>query len=171
MRLKEAYATEAHNMNTNLEQHRMALQEHRQENSILKDILASRRIPFENELESRKASANMQARRGSNSGGPSPGSQRMAVYQTVIPAPSSTAGYSTRPEQAYVNGRSGSHPASHSGSTPGASHHSGATHHNHSAAASPLIPEYAIKRETDAIADMPGVFEQDPQLGVEFILA
>jgi hypothetical protein len=148
-------------MNKNLEQHKMALHEYRQENSILRNILISRGIPFENELETRMASANMQSRSASNSDGPSSISPS-APYKTVIPTPMSTTDYAVMPEKTYANGESSSM----------AGPLSGATHYSRSGGpTSPLILEHAIKQEMEPISDMPGIFEKDPQLGIEFILS
>ena len=148
-------------MNKKFEQQKMALHEYQQENSILRNILISRGIPFENELETRTASANMQSRSASNSVGPSSMSPS-APYQTVIPAPMSTTDYAMMPERTYANGKSSSM----------AGPPSGATHHSQSGGpTSPLILEHSIKQEMEPVSDMPGIFETDPQLGIEFILS
>lgn len=64
-------------------------------------------------------------------------------------------------ESAYGNGRAGSV----SGTSQGA-----ATHHSHSPAG-PDIMEQSIKQEPGIVMAMPGIFEKEPQLGIDFILA
>lgn len=56
----------------------------------------------------------------------------------------------------------------------GLSHGSGhPSQHTHYAqqAEQPGMMEQVIKREDSGVADLPGVFEQDPQLSIDFILA
>ena len=146
-------------MNTSLEQHRVALREHQEENAFLKEILASRGISYQAELEKRNAG---KSRNPSFSSGTA--MQQPGLYNTMSPARSSTSGYSpqpTLPDRSYGAGRMGSLPG---GSA------SGGTQHSYSSA-DPGVLEQAIKHESPGVTDMPGIFETDPQLQVEFILA
>src|SRR3954454_21230077 len=52
-RLREGYTSDVAQMNTTLEQHRMMLREHQEENAFLKEILMSRGISYQSELEKR----------------------------------------------------------------------------------------------------------------------
>jgi hypothetical protein len=146
------------------------MEDQQREILAFREILASRGIPFENELENRKAVIAMRPKREEPSLSPpsvstlSPTSMggRPLGYQQVMPGPPSTStGYSP---QTYINGG----PLSASGHSPGT------THHSHSPQG-PEIQEMApIKQESGAIPDMPrpgrGIFEREPQLGVDFIL-
>ena len=149
-------------MNNTIGQYQMLLHQQQHENQVLKDILMARGIPFENDLENRKTATSMQQRRPSGSVGPSPVAPRPAAFQNVIPAASPASGYHTIRGDPCMNGKSGSMTGSASGRT----------NHTHSTApTSPLILEQAIKQEYNPISDMPGIFEKDPQLGIEFILS
>ena len=71
--------------------------------------------------------------------------------------PGSTAsGYSPQP---YLS----SAPLSNSGHSPGTTHYA-------SSPAGPEIQEFFIKQEEGTVPDMPGIFEKEPQLGIDFIL-
>lgn len=157
-RLRETYARDTNIFNSSLEQHKMALQEQRQENDILRHILAGHGVPFENDLANRKSQMGIQSRR-TPPAHQSPPSNKY-TYQNVTPAPASSTGY-TALESAYGNGRAGSV----SGTSQG-----GATYHSHSPAG-PEIMEQSIKQEPGTVMSMPGIFEQEPQLGIDFILA
>ena len=158
-RLREGYTSDVATMNTSLEQHRVALREHQEENAFLKEILASRGISYQAELEKRNAG---KSRNPSLSSGTT--MQQPGLYNTMSSARSSTSGYSpqpTLPDRSYGAGRLGSLSG---GST------SGGTQHSYSSA-DPGVFEQAIKHESSVVPEMPGIFETDPQLQVEFILA
>ena len=131
----------------------------------MREILVSRGIAFENELENRKAIMSRAPKRENNSmtppsirtlSTPSIGN-RSAGYGTVVRAPgSATSVYSP---QAYLSNAS----KVASGNSPGATHYTGSPQ-------GPEIQEFAIKQEEGAVPDMPGIFEQEPQLGIDFIL-
>lgn len=160
-RLRERYAGDTVMMKNTLEQHRNALADQQTENMILKDILASRGIGFQTELESRKAVMMMQPRSGSfgqsNSGSRS-GSYGQ-ISPTVLPASGRSPHSASGPK--YSNGRL---PSTSETSTMGGGFR------GHSSA-EPGISEQAIKREPRGISDMPGIFERNQQLGIDFILA
>jgi hypothetical protein len=159
--LRERYVNDTIRMNNTLEQHRDALVEQQTENAILKEILSSRGIAFQSEFESRKAAMMMQHRNGTFP--PTSASARSGTYGQISPTTGSTSGRSTisPPGQKYSNGKLPS--------ISGASAVSG-SFHGHSPA-EPGISERAVKQEPIGIADMPGVFELDRQLGIDFILA
>lgn len=134
----------------------MALQEQRQDNDIFRNILANHGIPYETELANRKMGI---PSRRTPPAQQSPMSAKYA-YQNVAPPPASSTGYGVM-ESAFGNGRAGSV----SGTSQG-----GATHHSHSPAG-PDIMEQSIKQEPGTVMAVPGIFEKDPQLGIDFILA
>jgi hypothetical protein len=143
----------------------MIIENHLRENQALREVLASRGIAFENELENRKAMLAMKPKREDHSMTPpsmstlSPSSvgSRSAGYGTVMRAPGSVAsGYSP---QAYL-----------STTSMGASGHSPGTTHYASSPQGPDIQEFSIKQEEGIMPDMPGIFEREPQLGIDFIL-
>lgn len=160
-RLRERYGADTIMMKNTLEQHQNALAEQQTENIILRDILASRGIDFQAEFQNRKAAMMMQSRNGSF---PQPNTgSRSGSYGQISPISASSSGRSPRlaTGQKYSNGRLAS---ATEGST------SGGTFHGHSQA-EPGIIERAVKQEPTGIADMPGIFERDQQLGIDFILA
>jgi hypothetical protein len=146
-------------MNNSLEQHRIALREHQEENAFLKEILASRGISYQKELEKRNAAKARNASFGGSAAITQP-----SLYNPMTSAPSSASGYSPQPnlpDRSYGSGGMGSMSGGLG---------SGATHHGYSPT-DPAIFEQAIKHESPGVPEMPGIFETDPQLQVEFILA
>jgi hypothetical protein len=147
-RLREGYTSDVAQMN-------MMLREHQEENAFLKELLTSRGISFQRELEKRNATKPRSGTYGSGTTMPQP-----AMYNPMTSAPSS-AGYSpqsTLPDRPYV-----------AGSISGGSVSAG-TQHSYSPA-DPGMFEQSIKHESPGVPETPGVFERDPQLQVEFILA
>jgi hypothetical protein len=146
-------------MNNSLEQHRIALREHQEENAFLKELLASRGISYQKELEKRNA-----AKARNPSFGSSNTIAQSGLYNPMASVPSSASGYSpqpTLPDRSFGGGRIG-------GMSGGSA--SGGTQHGYSPA-DPGVFEQAIKQESSGVPEMPGIFETDPQLQVEFILA
>jgi hypothetical protein len=148
-----------------IEQRDMVIQDQRRENEALRQILAANGISFDNELENRKMAMGMPIKRDiSNSLSPIPMSVKPHPYSNVVTAPSSTVGYSPmRDGSAYTNGGSLS-----------VGHSPGTTQHSNSPDA-PGVNEYSpmphIKQENQGVPAQPmGIFEKDPQLGIDFIL-
>jgi len=166
-RLREVYVAESNKASSTIQQQKTLLQEQQRENLALREILLSRGVPFEGELENRKAAIAMRQPVDENAAlTPASMGPRTTAYQNPGAAPSSTRGFSPMHEHAFSNGgtlsQSGHSISGHSPST---------TYHGHS----PQVPEmqgYAIKREYEPVPAMPtiGVFERDPQLGIDFIL-
>jgi hypothetical protein len=157
-RLREGYTSDVASMNNSLEQHRIALREHQEENAFLKEILASRGISYQKELEKRNAAKARNATLGSGTT-----MAQSGLYNPMTSAPSSASGYSphsTSPDRSYSTGGVGSMSG---GSV------SGGTQHGYSTA-DPAVFEQTIKHESPGVPEMPGIFETDPQLQVEFIL-
>ena len=137
------------------------LHNEQQENQALKNILASRGIAFESELDTHKVDSRNSARQMAGSLGQSPTTSRPSPYQTGLPISSPSNNYQLSMDHSYTNGRNGSLTGS-AGHTP--------QHHSNSPS-SPLITERSIKQESSPVADLPGIFEKEPQLGIDFILA
>ncbi len=160
-RLRERYASDTVMMKNTLDQHRNALAEQNTEIVILKEILASRSIAFQAEFENRKAAMMMQPRNGSfaqsNTG------SRSGSYGQISPKVMSASGRSPHSAAGHKHSNGGV-PATSAMST------SGGAFHGHSPA-EPGISERSIKQEPAGISDMPGIFERDQQLGIDFILA
>ena len=148
-------------MKSTLDQQQSALAEKQTENIILKDILTSRGINFQAELQTRKAAMMTQPRRGSSVQAST--DSRSGSYGQISPTVMST--YSRSPHlaasQKYSNGQ-----------LPDNSEVSavGGVFHGHSPA-EPGMSERAVRHEATPISDMPGIFERDQQLGIDFILA
>jgi hypothetical protein len=146
-------------MNASLEQYQIALKEHKEENAFLKEILASRGISYQKELEKRNAAKARNPTFASSTTMAQPG-----LYNPMASAPSSASSYSPQtalPDRSYGAGGVGSMSG---GST------SAGTQHGYSSA-DPAVFEQAVKQESPGIPETPGIFETDPQLQVEFILA
>ncbi|EXJ78140.1 hypothetical protein A1O3_09301 [Capronia epimyces CBS 606.96] len=169
-RLRETFVHDQNTRHATIQQQKLIIDDQQREILALREILASRGIAFENELENRKAVIAMRPKREEASVSPpslstlSPLSMggRALGYQQVMPGTStSTTGYSPR---TYLNGGA----MSVSGHSPGTTHHS----------QSPLGPDVQelapIKQESGGISDLPspgaGIFEREPQLGIDFIL-
>jgi hypothetical protein len=147
-------------MRSTLDQHRNALAEQQTENIIMRDILASRGIAFQAEFENRKAAMMMQPRNGSFA--PSITGSRSGSHGQISPTALSSSGRSppSATHQKYSNGGLSGNSGLSLGS---------GSYHGHSAA-EPGISERVIKAEQTAVSDMPGIFERNQQLGIDFIL-
>lgn len=162
-RLREVYLSDSNNATTQIQERDILIQEQRRENEALRAILAANGISYESDLDNRKLNMSMQIKRdASNSLSPNPMSVKPHPYQNVVTAPSSTMGYSPMRDGSYTNG--GSMSVGHS---PGTTHHSSPS--------GPEVQEFSpinpIKQEQQGVPDMPlGIFEKDPQLGIDFIL-
>lgn len=169
-RLREAYSEDVTAANTQIQQQRDMVSTLKQENEHLKEILRSCGIPFEAEFERRKAE--YEHRRvnafpaDSYTGGASSttGSQSAGLQ-------SSNAAFLTTPPSSFSPPTPGSREGSRgNGSVPFQTHgvhsspidHHGTLDFSNQANGSldPVKPLPAV----------PGIFEEDPQLGIEFIL-
>lgn len=148
-----------------IQQQKLILENQQRENLALKDMLSSRGIQYENELENRKAVIGMRPKREDASmtpqsmstlSPPSVGARSLGYHSVVPGAASATTGYSPK---TFLNGAA----TSISGHSPGT------THYSHSPIG-PDIQEYGIKQESGGVPDLPGIFEKEPQLGIDFIL-
>lgn len=136
----------------------MQIRDFEQENYTLREILTSRGIPFEGDLP-RKGGMTMG---GQGSRGMSPSysvPQANLFTNTVTPTPLSSSAFPFLQEPGFSNGAL----SSTSGHSPMGTHHSN----------SPSVVEEQgpMIMSDPRMPDMPGVFEKDPQLGIDFILA
>lgn len=138
-----------------LEHQRLLLRDQQSENAILRGMLLAHGIPFEHELEGRKMNMSIPIKRDPSSVSPA----HIPTHPSTNTGPASAAGFSPLPESVYPNGT----PMSMAGHSPST------TFQGHSPAG-PEIQEFAIKQERDGTPDMPGIFEREPQLGIDFIL-
>lgn len=148
-------------MKNTLDQHRNALAEQQMENLLLRDILAAHGISFQAELENRKAA--MMAQHQNGSFAPSTGGSRSGSYGQASRTGMSSS--SRSPPSAIGQKFNNNVRPSISGMSTGST-----SFHGHSSA-EPGISERAVKQEQVGVPDMPGVFERDQQLGIDFILA
>lgn len=122
---------------------------------MLRDILNSRGIPFETELQGRRGMG-MTLTPQSNPGiSPSYSVSRASPFGKNLAAPPPTQGSDL------------SVPAYRTSSNSAISDQSTATYQSHS---SPEMPEVPMIKDT-SVPDTPGIFERDPQLGIDFILS
>ncbi|KAL2000009.1 hypothetical protein VTN02DRAFT_3658 [Thermoascus thermophilus] len=157
-RLREAYSQDIIASQTMVQQHREALQSLREENDIMKEILRSHGIPFEGELERRRVELHS-ADPSSSFAGSSSGS---AILQNSHPHALST------PPTTVSSGMSPG--ASNGGDFMDTSHGSGRAYH-YSPCEQPGLMEHSGRFNNASVpTEAPGIFEKDPQLGIDFIL-
>jgi hypothetical protein len=164
-RLREAYSTDIASAHASLQQHREMLQSMREENNTLKEILRSCGVPYEAEFERRKAEYE---RKGSGysaerlaSGSSTTGSQS-AGFQSSGP------GFLTTPPSTFS-------PSSPSGSRGEHGEGTAPSFQAHTYQSSPFeqagFLDFSSKpTRTKELPATPGIFEEDPELGIEFIL-
>lgn len=134
------------------------LRDQTQENLVLREMLSVRGVAVEAELQSRLGRSGMSVGQQDSSQGMSPtyNTPRPSPFANTLAAPSS-AHTPDLSMQGYGNGAN----SAISGQSP-------MTHH--SSHSPPDIQEMGGMR-SPYTPDTPGIFERDPQLGVDFILA
>ncbi|CAG8902742.1 unnamed protein product [Penicillium egyptiacum] len=169
-RLREAYTTEIAEANTSIRQHKEMMHSIREENEILKEILAAHGIQYEADLERRRAERPpMMAFKSS----PVTVTGSSTTSQTA-PLAHSASNHNTTPATTISSGMSPrANGIDHSAVSPPIGYpshqqvyHTGAGEHSMSMDHSSCAP-------VDTMQPMPakgGVFESDPQLQVDFIL-
>lgn len=163
--LRESYVNDINALRASLAQHKESLRQQTEENSILKEILRARGIAYQAELDSRRAQTAAMNAQNSAYGGSVSGSARSGSYQTVTPSGTTIGALTPSPR---LNNNFGN------GINSMISPSTGATSYQSFSPPDTGVPERSLSRETSemsGISDMPGVFEQDPQLGIDFILA
>lgn len=169
-RLREGYSNDMTAANASLQQQREVLQAQEEENNVLKELLASNGIPYEAELARRKAARqpekNNPSQTGSTSATRSTGPQSSAPFLTT---PGTTVSSNTSPGASAVELPD---PKQAGGSYPQGGFHAAQNEQ-------PGISEFPGYMDQDQgpvvttgamTFEMPGIFETDPQLGIEFIL-
>jgi hypothetical protein len=141
------------------------LQAQEDENNILKEILASNGIPYEAELARRKAARQAEnpglSQAGSTSGTHSTGPQ--SSNPPFLTTPGTTVSSNTSPG---ASGVELADPKQVGGMYPQGGFHAAQNEQ-------PGISEYSLPmNQVPGVTsiEMPGIFERDPQLGIEFIL-
>lgn len=170
-RLREAYTTEIAEANTSIQQHKEMMHSIREENELLKEILAANGIQYEADLERRRAE-----RPPMMPFHPGPGTVTgSSTASQSAPLAHSASNHNTTPPTTISSGMSPrANGMDHSEVAPAigyASHqqvyHAGVGEHSMSMDHSSCLP-------VDTMQPMPaargGVFETDPQLQVDFIL-
>ncbi|RMZ78554.1 hypothetical protein DV737_g3804, partial [Chaetothyriales sp. CBS 132003] len=159
-RLKEVYVNDLNQAN-----------HVRHENMLLREILASRGINADEELVGRGPTTGLDTGMGvqlNESKGLSPPqmpTRGLLAHRPYVCQTSSTAAYSPVAGHSFATGSASASAVGHS---PGISMQSYGTYH--SSPSGPEIGEYAIKQEVDGVPALPGVFEHNLQLAVDFIL-
>lgn len=163
-RLREAFVAESATVQNHLRHSEILLREQQQETMLLREILNSRGIAFEVELQQRKNSLGLGGPQNNRGISPSYAVPRTTPFFTTLPPSTSQAGMSEIHHPGYANGAnsviSGHSPGSQNNPSP-------QTHHSHSPPEHQETGGYRDK----SVTDMPGVFEKEPQLGIDFILA
>ncbi|KAF7620164.1 flbB [Aspergillus flavus] len=171
-RLREAYTQEISAANLTVHQHREMVRSLSEENNILKEILAAHGISYEAEVERRKAertSTTNATYQSSPFASSSVGSQPTAVAQSV---PSTQHAYTTPPTTISAPSSSLSpivNGIEHIDVSP--TQELSPQHQNYSAA--PCDALATLDRIAPASRQPnqpPGIFENDPQLQIDFIL-
>lgn len=167
-RLREAYTQDISSANATVQQQRQVIHSVTEENDILKEILSAHGISYEVELERRKAQR------------PAPGYHQSSPFSssmgasTVPSGPASNHNAYTTPPTTVASSLS-----PRNGSEKGAdiSSRSGSFSHSHPHA--PGMPcdsafldgsRIGSAGMHDPVQTQPGVFENDPQLQIDFIL-
>lgn len=159
-RLREGYSNDVTAANASLQRQRELLQAQEEENKILKEILAANGIPYEAELARRKSTkqtgdSGIESASGTRSTGPQSSAPFLTTGTSVSTntSPGASGVDLPNPEQA-----AGAYPQSGFHATQ---------------IEQPGISEFSGQMNQDAGAmavEMPGIFEKDPQLGIDFIL-
>jgi hypothetical protein len=149
------------------------------ESSILKEILTEYGIPWEGELERRRASKSAAGLSVSGSTAASrSGSQAFPNQNILTPDTSVTSGLSPPHVQALYMGHRGSGGSDRSGSAQPHGLFSQYTAHSQPSQqtqvppqSSSVAPPTSQSSEVQQVMEVTrGIFEEDPQLGIDFIL-
>ncbi|KAL1978356.1 hypothetical protein VTN31DRAFT_1215 [Thermomyces dupontii] len=160
-RLREVYTADVTEKNRELDQQRGIITGLQDENALLKAILQDHGIPFEAELERRRFErqiGSVPAPPPSHTAGSTTGSQSAGFH-------GSTMGFSASPSSTFTPPTPLSNPPP-PGPVPG---------HQQQFQSSPTPPSARSvsgqSNDRKEVGPLPGVFEEDPHLQVDFILA
>ena len=164
--LRESYTTDVNNFTTTIAQHKEALRQHQEENNTLKELLRAHGIPFQSKIDPNQPPIQTVQAMGNVHPGyarsMSSNSQSLG-YSSVTPTGTTVGALTPSPrvtERSFSNAMASTIAPSSVGTS----------YHSHSPP-DMGFSERAIKREDSTVQQMPGVFENDPQLGIDFILA
>lgn len=163
--MREGYNNDVSTSNSAIQQHKEALQHLKDENSVLREMLRARGIPFESELQARKAARQKESPLSDSSAGYSSGIyQNFGQSSLTTPPATVTSGLSP---QTMALDRGGT---SHGGSSSGNPHYG---YQSHPTSPSNMQDDLGATQSHAAVPTpaLPGVFQDDPQLGIDFILA
>lgn len=169
-RLREAFVSESAMVQNTFEHQKALVREAQQENILLREILNSRGVAFEIELQQRKNALGLSGPSPQTTRGLSPSYSAIhsaSPFGNNVPpaAPPSQGGMSEYHHGGYTNGSrsvvSGHSPGAANRPSPGSTHHSNSP---------PEVQEMG-HQQNHAVLDTPGIFEKEPQLGIDFILA
>lgn len=164
-RLRELFVNESNTIQAHLQQTDHQLREQQHENLALREILKSRNIAFDLELQQRKNAIRSMRPSDGHDMGPAFSALPPNHFNSVIASANSQAGLAGMQELGYINGTgatgSNQSPIIHNNQSPITTHHS---------TSPPAIQELG-KVKMEGVPGMPGIFELEPQLGVDFILA
>ncbi|KAL1952855.1 hypothetical protein VTO42DRAFT_4082 [Malbranchea cinnamomea] len=164
--LREGYSNDITSANATIYQQHRALEELREENQVLRQILISHRIPFEAEVEQRKAALRADAP-SSHPGSSFPPSAPQSVVFSGHSHPHGTPATSVSPGRSPGAYGPDVPDATASGTTAGPFPGGGSGYQVSEGAANDSSSKGG---GTDAAGDAVGVFEADPQLKIDFIL-
>ena len=159
-RLRDAFVSESATVQHHLRHSELLLRNQQQENMLLREMLNSRGVAFEVELQQRKNAMGMGQTQNVRGMSPSYAVPRTNAFFNAPPSTLSQSVMSDMQHPGYTNGTSSHSPGSQNNPSP-------QTHHSYSPPEHQEIGGYRDK----SVPDMPGIFEDDPQLGIDFILA
>lgn len=157
--MREAYTADVASAHSSLQQHGEALHGLREENAILKEILASRGINYESELQRRKRERPAGSFAGSSTGSQSAGLQSSGAPPLFTTPPTTISS---------PGGSGGDHFELSPGNGPGYQH--GGFHVSHGSEQPGHMDLSPKADNTPVQTEVPGIFEKDPQLGIDFVL-
>lgn len=173
-RLREGYSNDITAANLSILQHRQALEEQQDENKKLKEILASNGINVDSELERHKStsashgSSYAEGTAQSHSQPQSSGFSGSGNYLGTTPDTTVSSGR-TPPDMGSAL------PDMSQQVAPMQPYPGSGTHASHYHGQSGKVDEVGFfggeMGESAVVGEMPGIFEKDPQLGIDFVLA
>ncbi|WEW58604.1 hypothetical protein PRK78_004072 [Emydomyces testavorans] len=160
-RLREGYSNDITAANMSLHQQRQNLEAQKEENRILREILMSQGFNVDAEIEQRKVAAQTAAQ----------GNYQESSAQSQSASYPSGTNYMT-PDTTVSSGRSPAAMGSDVTDVPSSVQMYSYQGHQSYYGSHPEVPsEMSITGgDNSVVADTPGVFDQDPQLGIDFIL-
>ncbi|ODH45157.1 eukaryotic translation initiation factor 3 subunit D [Paracoccidioides brasiliensis] len=178
-RLRECYSNDMSTTNLSMQQQKKILQEQKDENAMLRQLLTAHGVPFEAELERRRASLRSGNNRAYTSASVGRTTQAHSQSHSHVPSHSHSQGFTgggNPPTSTPSTIRSAISPGTGSDSAetqPGGNMFPlYSESQGHQKEQSGVLAESSSwGGDGTAVDDVPGIFEKDPQLGVDFILS